>query len=372
MPFLIVTVVPYTLLAGLAVLVVAAGFPVTELLPAAAWMIVLFRWRTTPPFFAGLLVITAVMVLQNPLYGLFTPVPYVYAFTVLTWPWRLGGVALTAVVAGAAQASAAPGMVVLQGVIITVNVVMMVTTAWVLHTADVERERRLAAMERLEAALEENAGLHAQLLVQAREAGVLDERQRMAREIHDTLAQGLIGIITQLQAAEQRHEVPAAWRRPFDAVLGLARESLAEARRSVDALRPGDLDTARLGEALETVSGKWSALHGVPVRFTTTGTARPLAPAVEFALLRTAQEALANVARHAGATRVGVTLSYLEEEVALDVRDDGRGFDLSHRSEGFGLAIMRQRVEGLAGSLHVESEPGGGTGVSACVPWRSA
>ncbi|TKK86633.1 sensor histidine kinase [Herbidospora galbida] len=371
-----VTVVPYTLLAGLAVLVVAAGFPVTELLPAAVWMVVLYRWREKPAFFAGLLAITAVMVLQNPLYGLFTPVPYIYAFTVLTWPWRLAGVGLTAVVAGLAQASAAPGMVVLQGVIIGVNVVMMVTTAWVLHTADVEREQRLAAMAKLEAALEENAGLHAQLLVQAREAGVLDERQRMAREIHDTLAQGLIGIITQLQAAEQRHEVPAAWRRPFDAVMGLARESLAEARRSVDALRPAHLETARLGEALETVSGRWSALHGIPVRFTATGTARPLAPAIEVALLRTAQEALANVAKHAGATRVGVTLSYLEEEVALDVRDDGKGFDLSaprqEQTGGFGLGIMRQRVEGLSGSLRVESEPGGGTGVSACVPWRSA
>ncbi|MFC7585837.1 sensor histidine kinase [Nonomuraea antimicrobica] len=208
----------------------------------------------------------------------------------------------------------------------------------------------------------------------------------MAREIHDTLAQGLTGIIAQLQAAEQMHEVPAPWVRPFAAVTRLARESLAEARRSVDALRPEPLETARLSDALADVSGRWSKLHGLPVQVTTTGTARPMAPEAEFALLRTAQEALANVAKHAHATRVGVTLSYLEHEVALDVRDDGRGFDPAQlesgtgatggpwppsRGDGFGLTIMRQRIEGLSGTLGIESEPGAGTGISACVPTLS-
>jgi signal transduction histidine kinase len=95
------------------------------------------------------------------------------------------------------------------------------------------------ANRRLEATLAENAGLHEQLLTQAREAGILDERQRMAREIHDTLAQGLAGIITQLQAAQEAaaHD-PAERRRHFDAAVRLARDSLTEARRSVDALRP--------------------------------------------------------------------------------------------------------------------------------------
>jgi signal transduction histidine kinase len=104
-----------------------------------------------------------------------------------------------------------------------------------------------------------------------------------------------------------------------------------------------------------------------------------MTPEAEFALLRTAQEALANVAKHAHATRVGVTLSYLEHEVALDVRDDGRGFDpagleagtaMSRQPSGggFGLTIMRQRVEGLSGTLQIESEPGLGTGISARVP----
>jgi signal transduction histidine kinase len=103
-------------------------------------------------------------------------------------------------------------------------------------------------------------------------------------------------------------------------------------------------------------------------RIWTTGDARLIAPEAEFALLRAAQEALANVARHARASRVGVTLSYLENEVALDVRDDGRGFDRALPVEGFGLVAMRQRIEGLAGTLQIESEPGAGTGVSARVP----
>ena len=206
-------------------------------------------------------------------------------------------------------------------------------------------EKLSEANRRLEATLAENAGLQQQLLTQAREAGVLDERQRMAREIHDTLAQGLTGIITQLQAAEQAADDPAGWHRHFDAATRLARESLSEARRSVEALRPESLETGRLSEALADVAGRWSALHGIPVQVTTTGTARPMPHQAEFALLRTAQEALANVARHAQATRVGVTLSYMEHEVALDVRDDGRGFDLAQP-----CAAASPRHAGLAAS----------------------
>ncbi|WP_237047607.1 sensor histidine kinase [Lentzea guizhouensis] len=250
------------------------------------------------------------------------------------------------------------------------NAVPMCAYAFFARRADqqeAERERALAQAEeanrRLAESMGENAALHEQLVAQARDAGVRDERQRMAREIHDTLAQGLTGIISQLRAADED-----TWRRHVAAASDLARESLAEARRSVAALRPEPLRTARLGEALVGVAGRWSALHDIPVRATTTGDARPIAPEAEVALLRVAQEALANVAKHAAASRVGVTLSYLENEVALDVRDDGRGFDRDVPCDGFGLVAMRQRVEDLAGTLQVESEPGAGTGVSARVP----
>ncbi|WP_157254083.1 sensor histidine kinase [Nonomuraea typhae] len=395
LPFLLVTAVPYTLLAGLAgYLVFGRSAPGAVLLVdlglcalAAAWMLLMFTlrpaWHDRPlimgVFFAGLLAVTAVLVVREPAFGLFTPAPYIYAFTLLRWPWQLAGVGAVAVVAGTAQASGvgvttASGLVI-AAVIVAVNVVMLGATAWFLHLAEQEKERRLRALSELssanallEATLAENAGLHAQLLAQAREAGVLDERQRMAREIHDTLAQGFTGIIAQLQAAEQMHEVPGPWRRPFDAVTRLARESLSEARRSVDALRPEPLEGAGLSQALAGVAERWAKLHGLAVQVTTTGTVRPMAPEAEVALLRTAQEALANVARHADASRAGVTLSYLEREVALDVRDDGAGFDVAAPGGGFGLAIMRQRVEGLSGTLRIESEPGAGTGISACIP----
>jgi signal transduction histidine kinase len=145
-------------------------------------------------------------------------------------------------------------------------------------------------------------------------------------------------------------------------------ESLAEARRSVEALRPAPLEGRRLSEALSAVAERWSALNGIATQVTTTGTVRPIDPEAEFALLRAAQEALANVARHAHATRVGLTISYMENEVALDVRDDGVGFDPSQPEQGFGLVAMRQRIAALSGTLQVESEPGSGTAISACVP----
>ena len=227
---------------------------------------------------------------------------------------------------------------------------------------------------KLEAAMAENAGLHAQLLAQAREAGVLDERQRMAGEIHDTLAQGLTGIVTQLEAAGAR---PADWHRHVETATQLARDSLTEARRSVQALRPRSLERAPLPEALAEVVERWSGVTGVPAELTTTGTARPLLPEIEVALLRTAQEALANVGKHANATRVGLTLSYMEDLVTLDVRDDGTGFDpagvpAGTTEGGFGLTAMRERVRRIAGTLAVESEPGAGTAISACAPAISA
>src|SRR5262249_52042837 len=132
----------------------------------------------------------------------------------------------------------------------------------------------------------------------------------------------------------------------------LARDNLREARRSVRALGPGELEGARLPDALRTVTDAWTSRTAVPVNFTTTGQARPLHAEVEVALLRAAQESLANVAKHADATRVGLTLSYMEDVVTLDVRDDGIGFEPTVR--GFGLTGMHQRVHGVGGELAVE------------------
>ncbi|MFD4194868.1 sensor histidine kinase [Amycolatopsis thermoflava] len=134
------------------------------------------------------------------------------------------------------------------------------------------------------------------------------------------------------------------------------------------ALRPGPLDEARLPDALKAVAERWAQRSEVAIEFTATGTARPMHPEIEATLLRVAQEALSNVAKHAGARRVGLTLSYMEDQVTLDVRDDGSGFDPARRGDGFGLPGMLQRVQRLAGTLAVESEPGAGTAISASLP----
>lgn len=389
---------PYVLLAVLVVFTViqkrsTGGSLVIDMAlcgAVAVWMLatVRTRWRDNLPlmmvFFVGLVALSAILVVRDPWFGFFAAAGYFYAFRLLPWPWLLIGVAGVAAVAATAQVSGVPkntafGLFTYVAVL-AANMIPMGGLAYFAWYSGRRNDLRNQALEqvseanrKLAASLAENERLHEQLVAQAREAGVHDERQRMAREIHDTLAQGLAGIITQLQAAEQADGDPASRRRHITAAIGLARESLTEARRSVHALRPEPLRTARLSEALADVAGRWSALHGLAVEVTTTGTARPLHPEAEVALLRTAQEALANVAKHAQASRVGLTLSYMEREVVLDVRDDGDGFRVEAARPngpdgGFGLIAMRQRIEGLAGTLQIESEPGAGTAISACVP----
>ena len=384
-----VTILQYVLLCALAPSALgghwgSARVSLVLLLAAAAWNLSPLHpaLRRRPPvmaaFIAGLIAISFALVIRDPWFGFYAEPGYLLSGVLLPWPWLLSGLVATVVVAATGQTAGVHrttplGLAVYLGVI-AANLLAVGGVTWFLHRTANQNEQRgqmlddlQEANRKLGAALAENAGLHKQLLTQAREAGVLDERQRMAREIHDTIAQGLTGIITQLQAAEYVADEPAEWREHHDAAVRLARESLTEARRSVDAMRPEPLEDASLPEAVASIAARWSALHRIEVQVMTTGTERPLPPEAETALLRTAQEALANIARHARATRAGVTLSYMDHEVALDVRDDGRGL-VNGTAGGFGLIAMRQRIEGLAGTLHIESEPGLGTGISACIP----
>ncbi|HEX5202972.1 MAG TPA: sensor histidine kinase [Actinoplanes sp.] len=354
----------------------------------AAWML---WWTTLHPqwehdrrrmvtFYAVLVALIYVLIWCSPLFGFFAWTGYLFtAYALKGRLTRLAGTSAVAVATALSQVGGYPAIknpgawrffvvLLLFNVVIAGSMTLLTTMT---HEQSAKRaemlEQLTEANAKLEAALRENAGLHSQLLVQAREAGVHDERQRMAGEIHDVLAQGLTGIVTQLEAAAS---VPSAWERHVEAAKKLARESLAEARRSVQALRPQPLDEAGLPDALSDVVSTWSSLHDVPASLITTGAPRSLLPEIEMTLLRTAQEALANVARHASATRVFLTLSYMEDVVTLDVRDDGVGFDVSVYPEisSYGLTAMRDRVLRVAGSLEVESEPGAGTAVSACVP----
>jgi signal transduction histidine kinase len=337
-------------------------------------------------YFVGLMLIFAGMVIASPWYGILVFVGYIHSMDVLVGPWRFVGVGATAFLSGSSQVGGVENINAdtwwVWLLVVLFNMLLAGVASYSGEHSKDRNQRQKQALEelaeanaKLQAAVEENAGLHAQLLAQAREAGALDERQRMAREIHDTLAQGLAGIITQLEAAELARDERAVWQRHVETAAALARESLTEARRTVHAVEPAALESARLPEAIGEVVRKWTSVNDVQAVLTTTGDARPMHPDVEVTLLRTAQEALANVAKHAKASRVGLTLSYMGDLVTLDVRDDGVGFGPPNGKRpngsvdgGFGLTGMRQRVQLLAGQLEIESEPGGGTAVSATVP----
>lgn len=338
-------------------------------------------------YVAGYLVLMAALVHLSPLFGFMAFAAYGHAFTYLRGRWRWVTVGAAAVLVAYAQMGGrftdhTPLTLLGLGVLVAANGLLAGGLAYLGALSSENLRRRgevIAELEetnrRLSEALEENARLHAQLLAQAREAGVLDERQRMAREIHDTIAQGLAGIVTQLEAAEAAGDDADARRRHLDTARALARESLAEARRSVQALAPPQLENAHLPEAISDLAARWSETSGVPVDVRVVGEPRPLLAELEVTLFRVTQEALTNVAKHARAHRVEVTLSY-SDLVVVDIRDDGVGFVTagtgSPPGTGFGLRTMRQRIQAVGGVLEIESEPGEGTAVSAGVPVVSA
>ena len=220
----------------------------------------------------------------------------------------------------------------------------------------------------------ELSSTRSELAAAERQAGILAERQRIAGDIHDTLAQGLAGVVMLLEAAQVAYNAgePAAGRHMEEAAR-TAREGLQDVRRLVWDLRPEALERGTLGEALARLTAQLGQQTGVAAHMVATGEAGALAPGVEVTLLRVAQEALANVRRHARAREVTVTLSYMGDEVALDVQDDGQGFVPeglvgANPGGGLGLTTMRERVEALGGTLMVESVPREGTTVVAQLP----
>lgn len=206
------------------------------------------------------------------------------------------------------------------------------------------------------------------LATREREAGVLQERSRLAREIHDTVAQGLSSIQMLLHAVEREGAGPATLEH-----VTLARETaaanLAEARRFIRELTPPALEQQTIGAALARLADS-NSVGSLTVAFHSSGEPVELPMRLETALLRIAQATLANVGQHADARRAEVTLTYLDDWVGLDIVDDGKGFSpraidaaASDRTS-FGLTAMRQRVEQLGGTLTIESRPGAGTAIA--------
>jgi two-component system NarL family sensor kinase len=212
----------------------------------------------------------------------------------------------------------------------------------------------------------------ARLFAASEELGATRERNRLAREIHDTLAQGLSAIALQLEAADALLDAdagPAQAQQAVRRALDLARASMDEARRSVLDLRAAPLEGRTLAGALARLVESVNGAGGLRASFKTAGAARPLPAAVEAGLFRVAQEAVVNAQRHARAARLVVKLLAAPDRVDLLVYDDGAGFDPERVPAGhFGLAGMAERVRLLGGELRVESAPGSGTRVHATVP----
>ncbi|MDB6039393.1 MAG: hypothetical protein JWM99_3234 [Verrucomicrobiales bacterium] len=210
----------------------------------------------------------------------------------------------------------------------------------------------------------------ARLSAQSRQTAIIEERNRMARDIHDTLAQGFTGVIMHMEAAEE-----AMSRRRAEVVSGhlrsageIARDGLREARRSVRALRPLVLEEKKLPEALGELVKKLTAGTAVRTKFALQGVPQELPLEWDSNILRIEQEVLTNILRHSRATELDVQLVFDATEVRLNIRDNGCGFDPAGKYEGFGLRGMAERVESMGGQLCIQSTNGGGAAISVVLP----
>ncbi|MFD7032287.1 sensor histidine kinase [Streptomyces sp. NPDC059917] len=396
----------HALLFGL--LALAAGRAVTGSAPGAGWVVaacallaVLYVAGVRAPvvhrspgagalWLAGLGAAWAGLLVVSP-DGLWIAFPlYFLELHLLRLRWGVAAVALTACAAIAGflghSSTVTPGAFL--GPLIGGAVAVATVLGYQALYRESERRREL---------IEELITTRAELAAAERGAGILAERERLAREIHDTLAQGLSSIQLLLRAAERSlGEAPPQAGRDADevrdagggrdaggddegraAALGhiarareAAQDNLAEARRFVRALSPPDLEHGSLAAALERLC---VGAPGVRARFSPSGSPTELPTPYEVALLRIAQSALANVVRHAGAGRAEITLTFMDASVTLDIVDDGRGFDPAATGGGgdgggFGLPAMRSRAETLGGTFTVESAPGQGTAVAVTLP----
>lgn len=314
----------------------------------AAWLALLMCspdgvWLAFPLLF---LQASAMRRLWGYLLAIVTVVGSVVASALWANGWTIGGVV---------------GPVI--GAAVAVGIVKIVESL----SAESERRQRL---------LDELQATQSELSVAERAAGAAGERERLAREIHDTLAQGFssIQLLTRaVSGALERGETATA-QGYVDQIDRAARDNLEEARRFVWELASPQLEGSGLAEALVRLGKQVSDQSGVKVSVDVYGDMPPLSPAVDFALLRIAQSAIANAVEHAETGRIVVTLNDMEDVVRLDVVDQGVGFDPAalqasgHQTtampHGFGLASMRARAEAVGAKLTIESSPGAGAAIA--------
>ncbi|MDO5628435.1 MAG: sensor histidine kinase [Mobilicoccus sp.] len=320
--------------------------------------------------------LTAVLVLLNPAFGLYAFIGYPDAARRLPPRESTVGLVAVAIVCALAQTGGLRSPLFTPG-IIALFVAVNLVVAGSMALFDRERQRAADALAlanaELRAARDHNAALTAQLVDRAREAGIEQERARLAREIHDTVAQDLVAVITQLGVVS---DAVARWDTGALDRLRLAettaRGALAEARRSVHALSSPRLDAGDLPAAIERLLHDWRNATGAAARLLTHGSVQA-GPTADVAL-RIVQEALANVAQHAEATVATIVLTGTSEGLTVEVVDDGIGLDTTRLAleESHGIRGMRARAADLGGILDVSSTPGAGTAVKAELPWRAS
>ena len=336
----------------------------------AAWYILGILIRTRRTLLSGsiwiavltFLWVVAAFVVSADFVWLAFPLFFLYLFLL---PLPVGLVAVAAVTGAAIGALAADGMLEVGEVVgpIVGAVVASISAVSYRGLSD-EHERT----QRLLAELEATRGLLAEA---ERERGALDERRRVARDVHDTIAQGLSSIILLARAAEL---APDAGEDRVRQIADIAQANLNDARRIVSALSPPELDTDPLPEAIDSVVRRVSDTTDVNAWFVCVGEPARLPLDHEVAFLRVAQGALANVAVHAQAERAEVVLTYEDGSTTLVIADDGVGFDLSSVSQssdsGFGITVMEDRLAAVGGSLVIDTNRGNGTIVRTKIPVR--
>jgi signal transduction histidine kinase len=295
----------------------------------------------------------------------------------LPWRWSVpyALVVLALVVAAPLRATGVIIVAQVLGPLIGAIFALVVSRGQVqLVRSALERERLVTSLVQAQSEAE---SLHAQLAATQRESGVLSERARLSRDIHDTLAQGFSSIVLLARSGDYTPG-ESALRDLLHRIDLTASSNLEEARRVVSALAPQALEDAGLPASLRRILDDYTEETGTPTELRVDTDVDGLPTAIEVALVRTTQGALANVRRHAQASRVVVSLASAGDSIRLDVVDDGVGFDVgaasarpdSPQSGGYGLPSTRARLRELGGGLDIESAPGEGTALTAYVPLR--
>jgi signal transduction histidine kinase len=338
-------------------LVLGLAFATRGLLTGRSW------WPTV--WVTVMVVLWASLTLVAPSFA-WCAVPVAFAvLRVLPFGWAVATVTAMTAVVTAAWLRISDGVDPAQ---VAGPIAVALVTVLAYRALDLESRARQDLLDRLVEA-------QADLAEEQRRTGALAERTRLSREIHDSVGQGLSSINLLLQAAEQGWETqPDAARAHVRTAAATARDGLDEVRRVVRDLAPADLASDSSGSALPVALRRVAeqAAPGIRVEVRVDGDTVAVPEVVAAALVRTARGALANVVEHAGARRVVMTLTYQDDEVVLDVRDDGCGFEPGEvrprGARGRGLAGIRDRAEALGGRADVESAPGEGTTVSVRFP----